>query len=210
MNHLGHFAFLTTLLPLIERTAAANPKSDVRIVIQSSQSFYNASKIDYQDLTKTYSSSWGFLTLREMLGRYARSKLANIYFMRELAKRTNDIPNLYVNASHPGLVYTNIFDLSTSPLPRYMQIIGEYQAWLFGIPVDDGAKTALFLASDKRVIKDGLKRIFLYPAPQGPLGGYVYFNGVYPRALNSLGEDGDEASKLWEFSEQALAKALNS
>ncbi|KAK9459160.1 uncharacterized protein V1516DRAFT_559670 [Lipomyces oligophaga] len=209
INHLGHFAFVMTLLPLLKLTAVQDPTSEVRIVIQSSQSYQQACLIDYEDLTKTYKSIWHPLTLREMLGRYARSKLCNIYFMLELADRLKDIPNIYVNATHPGLVYTHIFDLSTSPLPYYMQRIGEWHAWLCGIPVDHGAKTVLFCAASKQIIDDDLKAKFLYPAPQGPFGGFVYFSGVYPRELTALGANRDESKKLWEFSERALSSALS-
>ncbi|KAK7205817.1 hypothetical protein BZA70DRAFT_266929 [Myxozyma melibiosi] len=210
VNHLGHFAFITTLLPLIEKTATEHPESDIRIVLQSSTIHYRATKIDYSDVTKTYKSSWSALTLQEMMGRYARSKLANVYLSRELSERLKDYKNIYVNACHPGLVYTHIFDLSTSPLPSWMQYIGSRHAWLCGVPLDDGVKTALFLATDKRVVTENIKKVFMYPGPQTPLAGFFYCSSVFPKPLNSIGSDDEEARKLWEFSEQALAKATAS
>ncbi|KAK9332779.1 hypothetical protein V1520DRAFT_334293 [Lipomyces starkeyi] len=204
-GHLGHFAFVTTLLPLIFKTADDNAESDVRIVLMSSKSYEQAYPIDFENVRATYRSSFAFFTLQEMLQRYARSKLANLYFMRELADLVKDRKNIYVNASHPGLVYTNIFDLSTSPLPWYMRFLGEFHAKWFGSSVNDGAKTALFLAADTRVIKEDIKGILMYP---GPTNGFVYFSNIYIRKINELGMDVERRKQLWRFSEAALEKAL--
>ncbi|KAK9492886.1 hypothetical protein V1508DRAFT_417268 [Lipomyces doorenjongii] len=205
VNHLGHFAFVTTLLPLIFKTADDNAESDVRIVLMSSKSYEQARPIDFEDVRATYHSSFAFYTLHEMLQRYARSKLANLYFMRELADLVKDRKNIYINASHPGLVYTNIFDLSTSPLPWYMRFLGELHAKWFGINVNDGAKTALFLAADTRVIKEGIRGVLMYP---GPTNGFMYFSNIYIRKINELGMNVDCRKQLWQFSEAALEKAL--
>ncbi|KAK9238230.1 hypothetical protein V1525DRAFT_375583 [Lipomyces kononenkoae] len=207
VNHLGHFAFVTTLLPLVIKTADDNAESQVRIVIMSSKAYEQAHPIDLENVRTTYHSKFAFSTLRDLLQRYARSKLANLYFMRELADLVKDRKNIYVNASHPGLVYTNIFNLSTSPLPWYMRYIGELHAKWFGINVNDGAKTALFLAADRRVIENDIKGALMYP---GPTNGFVYYSNIYIREINKLGMDVQSREKLWQFSEAALAKALQS
>ncbi|KAJ8099314.1 hypothetical protein POJ06DRAFT_256635 [Lipomyces tetrasporus] len=204
VKHLGHFAFVSTLLPLIQQTADGNVDSDVRIVIMSSKSYENSHPIDFDNVRTTYHSWFAFLTLREMLQRYSRSKLANLYFMRELADLVKDRKNIYVNACHPGLVYTHIFDLSTSPLPWYMQLVGQLEAKLLGINVNDGVKTALFLAADRRVVDKNIKGILMYP---GPTDGFVYFSNIYIRTINKLGLDDEARKQLWRFSEAALEKA---
>ncbi|KAK9369571.1 hypothetical protein V1509DRAFT_619865 [Lipomyces kononenkoae] len=207
VNHLGHFAFVTTVLPLVIRTADDNVDSQVRIVIMTSKSYEKSSPIDFEDVKTTYHSKFAFFTLQDLLRRYARSKLANIYFMRELADLVKERKNIYVNACHPGLVYTNIFDLSTSPLPWYMRYIGERQAKWFGVNVNDGAKPALFLAADRRVIENDVKGALIYP---GPTDGFIYFSNIYIRKINQLGMDVQSRKKLWQFSENALKKALES
>ncbi|KAK9469954.1 hypothetical protein V1512DRAFT_200453 [Lipomyces arxii] len=203
--HLGHFAFVTTLLPLIEQTADDYPESDVRIVVTSSRSYASAKKIDYDDVKKAFNGSGHLSMLFNMLGRYARSKLCNIYFAKELAEILASRKNVYVNAMHPGVIPTNIFNLTNSPLPRYLQAIGTWQAKVIGLNVDDGSKTGLFLATSPLVISKDFRGEMIYPGPWG----LVYYRYVYKHNLNDLALNVDEQKHLWSFSENALEEALS-
>lgn len=93
-NHLGHYLLTRLLLDRIKQTAAA------RIVNVSSHSHYLAKKLDFNRLT----SPPGRLGLKE----YEVSKLCNVLFTRELARRLAGT-GVNVYAVHPGQVETNIW-----------------------------------------------------------------------------------------------------
>jgi retinol dehydrogenase-12 len=96
VNHLGHFA-LTSLL--LERLTASGP--DARIVNVSSSAHYGPSGIDFDALrrpTVTYTGQ------RE----YNVSKLCNVLFTRELARRLDGV-GVTSYALHPGVVASDIW-----------------------------------------------------------------------------------------------------
>src|SRR5580700_10050130 len=75
VNHLGHF-LLTSLL--LERLVSSGP---ARVVTVSSDAHYNAAGIDWDALRRPARGITG-------LGEYAVSKLCNVLFSQELARRT--------------------------------------------------------------------------------------------------------------------------
>ncbi|MBO0820789.1 MAG: SDR family oxidoreductase [Nocardiopsaceae bacterium] len=95
VNHLGHFA-LTQLL--LERLAASGP--DARIVSVSSRAHHDAPGIDFGALRQRGS----FVGMRE----YAVSKLCNVLFTQELARRV-DPDRVTAYALHPGVVASDIW-----------------------------------------------------------------------------------------------------
>jgi retinol dehydrogenase 12 len=94
VNHLGHFA-LTQLL--IERLTASGPGA--RIVNVSSEAHYAAQSIDFNAVRRRTAT---FTGQRE----YAVSKLCNVLFTQELARRVAGV-NAY--ALHPGVVASDIW-----------------------------------------------------------------------------------------------------
>jgi NAD(P)-dependent dehydrogenase (short-subunit alcohol dehydrogenase family) len=90
VNHLGHF-LLTHLL--LDRVIAAAPS---RVVVVASVA-HKGGAIDFDDLQ----SERGYTAMRT----YARSKLANVLFARELARRLEGT-GVTVNSMHPGTVRT--------------------------------------------------------------------------------------------------------
>jgi NAD(P)-dependent dehydrogenase (short-subunit alcohol dehydrogenase family) len=93
-NHLGHFALTGRLLPLLRRGQNA------RVVCVSSVGHY-LGRIDFDDLQsrKRY----------DPLRAYAQSKLANLLFVRELARRLGARSEPIVAAgAHPGSTRTNL------------------------------------------------------------------------------------------------------
>ena len=96
VNHLGHFA-LTQLL--LDRLTASGPGA--RVVNVSSEAHYNARGIDFaavRQRTKTFAGA------RE----YAVSKLCNVLFTQELARRLDGtVTTSY--ALHPGVVASDIW-----------------------------------------------------------------------------------------------------
>ena len=99
-NHLGHFALVTTLLPLLQATARAH--GDVRIVCVSSDAHRLVRDIDFDGLRREVRSD--MLGSFGSLKRYGQSKLANILFMQELDRRLREhgVTNVWVNSCHPG------------------------------------------------------------------------------------------------------------
>jgi retinol dehydrogenase-12 len=94
VNHLGHFA-LTHLL--LERLAGSGPGT--RIVNVSSDAHYGAAGIDFEAVRRRTATFTGH---RE----YAVSKLCNVLFTRELARRAGDV---HAYALHPGVVASDIW-----------------------------------------------------------------------------------------------------
>ena len=95
VNHLGHFALTAALL---DRLAASAP---ARVVTVSSDSHYQATGIDFEAVRRPTASVTG---MRE----YAVSKLANVLFSQELARRTAG-RGITTYVLHPGVVASDIW-----------------------------------------------------------------------------------------------------
>jgi retinol dehydrogenase 12 len=96
VNHLGHFAFTSLLL---ERLKASGPGA--RIVNVSSEAHYSAHGVDFDALRRPSRSLTG---MRE----YAVSKLCNVLFTQELARRLSGT-GVSSYALHPGVVASDIW-----------------------------------------------------------------------------------------------------
>lgn len=92
VNHFAPFALTLKLLPSLRRAGGA------RIVNVTSNS-YAIGRLNFDDLT--------FERFYWPLGPYSASKLGNIYFTRELARRLEG-SDVTVNAVHPGLIFTSL------------------------------------------------------------------------------------------------------
>jgi retinol dehydrogenase 12 len=125
VNHLGHFLFTTLLLDVLVRSAPA------RVVVVASDSHYGAKGIDFDALRRRTSSFTG-------LPEYGVSKLCNVLFAQELARRTGAGLNIY--ALHPGVIASDIWRRVPWPL--------EPLAKRFMKPTDDGARTPVYCATD--------------------------------------------------------------
>jgi NAD(P)-dependent dehydrogenase (short-subunit alcohol dehydrogenase family) len=117
-NHMGPALFTRLLLPLLERTSQL-PNSDVRVVQLSSEGYQFAPKggILFPQLKTEMADVSG-------RARYAQSKLANLYFIKALAKR---YPKIMCVALHPGVVNTSILQTT---LNNYRSL-----AWMFKIGI---------------------------------------------------------------------------
>ena len=111
---------------------------------------------------------------------YGRSKLANILFTYELARRLADSENT-VNALHPGHVATDIWK-------NNFPVVGPVLKWIIGlftISPQSGADNSIYLASS--------------PEVAGITG--KYFVKREPVISSSISNDENIAQKLWEISE---------
>lgn len=94
-NHLGHFLFITELLDLLRSSAPA------RVVVVASDSHYAAKGLDEQALRRATRRITG-------MPEYARSKLANVLFAQELARRV-PAREVAAHALHPGVIASDIW-----------------------------------------------------------------------------------------------------
>lgn len=170
VNHLAHF-LLTHLLR--ERLIESAP---ARVVVVASSAHRQAGKLDFDDLQ----SEKGFIGLRV----YARSKLANVMFARELARRL-DGTGVTVNSVHPGTVRTGWG--ADGDAGRLLSLGLFLARWWFLSP-EQGAATSIYLAAS--------------PEVEGKTGGYYARRRLQEPA--PAARDDAAARRLWEVSEQLL------
>ena len=110
VNHLGHFLFITELMDLLRRSSPAPDGGPARVVVVSSGSHRDAkSGIDFGALQQRTGSVSG-------LPEYAVSKLANVLFAQEIARRV-PADELFVASLHPGnLIGTDVVRRLPGPL----------------------------------------------------------------------------------------------
>ena len=172
VNHLGHF-LLTDLL--LDRLRAGE---SARIVNVSSDAHKQARNgLDFDDLQSTRRYR-GFAV-------YSKSKLANILFTRELARRL-DGTNVTVNALHPGFVASRFGrDGDTGRLGDVAMLMTRP----FAINAAQGALTSIHVASS--------------PDVDGITGQYWYKCAL--ATPSRAAQDDAAARRLWQVSEQLIA-----
>ena len=171
LNHLSYFALTDGLLPLLKQSAPS------RIVVVASDAHRACKGLEFDDLEskRRYSA----------FPAYCASKLANVLFARELARRLEGT-GVTVNALHPGFVSTRFFT-GKGLLGFGMRAAAKVAA----ISPEQGAKTSIFLASS--------------PAVEGTTGGYfAKTKAVEP---SKAAQDDEAARRLWEVSERMIAEA---
>lgn len=172
VNHLAPMVLTQRLLPLL-KTAAPS-----RVITVASGRHFKGT-LDFDDL--------GFERGYQILRAYARSKLANVMFAFELARRTAGT-SIASYSLHPGRVATNIW----SGAPRWSKPLITYWLSRTFISVEDGAAPVVALAT----------REDLPPSGQ-------YFDRFGPAQPSSLAQDAALATRLWEESERLIAAALS-
>ncbi|XP_012869260.1 PREDICTED: retinol dehydrogenase 14 [Dipodomys ordii] len=167
VNHLGHFLLTHLLLGLLKSSAPS------RIVVVSSK-LYKYGDINFEDLNSEQSYNKSFC--------YSRSKLANILFTRELARRLEGT-NVTVNVLHPGIVRTNLG--RHIHIPLLARPLFSLVSWAFFKSPLEGAQTSIYLASS--------------PEVEGVSGRY--FGDCKEEELLPKAMDESVARKLWDISE---------
>ena len=163
VNVLGHFLLCRALLPTMNDGAG-------RVVHLSSLAHRrHPEPIDYKRLSQEHLSAQNY----DRWFAYGRSKLANILFSNELARRLSQQGSQVTsNAVHPGLVATNLLTNAGGNLGR-------------GVPVSEGARTSSFVATSSEV--------------EGQSGGYYVRSARVDaggdRTENSLSEE--EGKRFW-------------
>lgn len=174
VNHLGPFLLTQLLLDRVTSSAQG------RVVNVSSTAHSGARRgLDFDDLQST--KNYGAMRV------YAMSKLANIYFTTELARRVAATA-VTVNCLHPGTVATGYGrDGDSSGLLAFgLKVIKP-----FSLSATQGARTSVYLASS--------------PEVAGVSG--KYFIKGRERQPSKVARDADAARRLWDLSTQLIAEA---
>ncbi|CAG9460028.1 unnamed protein product [Pedinophyceae sp. YPF-701] len=175
VNHLGHFLLTTGLSPLL-----MDPARPSRVVTVSSTA-HLFGRINFDDLNSE-------IKYQEWVA-YGQSKLANIYFTYELARRLPNSSACTANTLHPGVINTE--------LARYL--LPEDPAWWqrplmevmkkFTLTPEQGAQTSIYLCSS--------------PAVEGVSG--KYYDKCEPVSSSPISYDVDVAKRLWDVSMELTA-----
>lgn len=165
VNHLAHFLLTNLLLDLLK---ASGPS---RVVHVSSDAHLGGSN-RFDDVRATR----GYIGFRA----YADSKLANVLFTYELARRLEG-SGVTANALHPGAVRTN-FAVETAGL--FGVLFGLVRPLM--LSPEQGARTSIYLAS----------------SPEVATVSGSYFVNCRPRKSSPNSYDRTAQSRLWALSEE--------
>ena len=163
LNHMAYFVITYLLMGKL--------KPGARIVTVASNA-HRGAKLDFDDLQSRRGYT-GFPV-------YSRSKLCNILFNRELARRLS--AGVTANALHPGFVATRFGNDSGGIVRTVLKIAKPIGA----ISPEEGAQTIIYLASSPEVV--------------GVSGQYFYESK--PTTPTAEARNDEDARKLWEISQQ--------
>lgn len=161
-NHLGPFLFTMLLAGRLREADKA------RIVNVASGAHYRAKGIDFDAVRKPTRTITG---MRE----YQVSKLANVLFTRELARRIGP-SGVHSYALHPGVVASAIWRNVPWPVRPLIE--------RFMISPEEGAKTSLYCATSPDVASDD----------------GLYYDQCRERKPSRVARDDSLARELWEKS----------
>ncbi|KXN68846.1 hypothetical protein CONCODRAFT_41361 [Conidiobolus coronatus NRRL 28638] len=170
VNHLGPFILTLSLLPIIE-------KGDSPRIVNLSSAAHKFSKLNLtQDLTPDPSKY-------SAVSQYSKSKLMNILFTKELAKRLAQ-KNIIVAAVHPGFVKSNLAqgNIENPIFKVIVSIVMFFVTLVLARGGEEGAKTTVFAAVDDS-IKTG-----------------EYYDACNVGEVQPQGHDKHLALQLWEDS----------
>jgi NAD(P)-dependent dehydrogenase (short-subunit alcohol dehydrogenase family) len=168
-NHLGYFVLTNVLLDAVKKAPAG------RIVNVASEA-HRGGSMKFDDLMGEKKFSGWFA--------YSASKLANILFTAELARRIEGT-NVTTNCLHPGVIASGFAHNNKGFVGLLAKLASP-----FLMSSENGAKTTLFLATDTSVTTTtGL-----------------YFDKSKPRKPSREARDAAVAKRLWDVSEELIEK----
>ena len=165
-NHMGHFLLTQLLLDRLKASAPA------RVVTVASKAHYRAPGIDWNAVRQPTKSSTG-------LPEYGVSKLANVAFSAELARRLAG-SGVTAYSLHPGVVASDVWRSVPWPLRSLIK--------LMMISPEQGAATTLHCATS---------------AEAGRESG-LYYDRSRPKQPSAVAQDAALAAQLWKRSEDWL------
>ncbi|CAL8249786.1 unnamed protein product [Boreogadus saida] len=176
VNHLGHFLLTNLLLPKLRSSAPS------RVVVVSSLA-HETGKVDFDDLffaKRPYSS----------MASYKQSKLANVLFSRELARRMKGT-GVTAYSLHPGVIRTELGRHVESWFPLLGVLLRAPSMLLMKTPTQ-GAQTSIYCA-----VTPGLEKLS---------GGY--FSDCKEKRAAEVARDNEVAKKLWDVSAQLVGLSV--
>jgi WW domain-containing oxidoreductase len=168
-NHIGHFMLVNGLL---DRLA---PQGRVVIVASNAHRRAPAAGIEFDNL----SGARGYVPWQA----YGQSKLANILFTKELARRLSN--GRTANTLHPGVIATNL----SRSMPALSRLVLRAAAPLVLKDEAQGAATQVFAAT--------------HPSVAGVTG--QYFSHCQRAEPEPIANDPALAARLWQESERIVA-----
>ncbi|MEQ4204743.1 SDR family oxidoreductase [Actinopolymorpha sp. B9G3] len=168
VNHLGYFLLTNLLLDLIVASTPA------RVVVVASIN-HRSGTLDFDDL--------GFARGYSAMKAYGRSKLANVLFATELARRLAGT-GVTVNSVHPGAIDTNIWSAAPALLRPVIRLFMRREF----ISIEEGSGTVVQLAES--------------PDLEGVTGCYFERRTAVPPA--PLAQDPVVAARLWDVSAELV------
>lgn len=182
VNHLGHFLLINMLTPLLKASEESTGNPARVVHVSSTAHLFGGPSLNLQDLNfeKRKYNAWQ---------AYGQSKLANILFAFELARRA---PYISSNALHPGVVNTELgrFLLPEGGLASaswWQRPIYEFIQSLALSP-EEGARTSIYLASS--------------PEVEGVTG--KYFDACREVQSSAVSRDPMIAKRLWDLSAEMV------
>lgn len=166
-NHVGHFLLTQLLLGRLEASAPA------RIVTVASRAHYRAKDMAWDTLRRPTRT-------RLALAEYSVSKLANVLFSAELARRLQGT-GVTTYALHPGVVASDIWRVLPQPL--------RWAVTRRMLTPEQGAQTSIWCATE--------------PSIAGETG--LYYDKCAPRTPSAPARDAALAAELWRRSEEWVA-----
>jgi NAD(P)-dependent dehydrogenase (short-subunit alcohol dehydrogenase family) len=170
LNHVAPFLLTELLLDRIKQSAPAR-------IITTTSDAHQGAQIPWDDIESEH--SWG----QRGFKRYGQTKLANILFTIELARRLEG-SGVTANCFHPGLVATG-FNRNNSGLMRVVMTVVKP----FSRSPQKGAETLVWLADSEEAGSEN--------------GGY--FVDCKRAEPDAPARDMDAARRLWELTEQQVA-----
>ncbi len=163
VNHLAYFILTLDLIETLKASAPAR-------IVNVASSAHKGNKLDFDDLqgARKY-SGWK---------AYGRSKLANVLFTYELARRL-DGTGVTANVLHPGVVASRFGRSGNGLLSLIWSMGGRFMK-----TSEEGARTSVYLASS--------------PDVDGVSGGY--FANEKPVRSSRESMDKEAAARLWDES----------
>jgi len=173
LNHLAYFLLTNLLMGVLKASGHSR-------VVNVSSDAHSAGHINFEDLEgrKRYFAQRA----------YSQSKLANVLFTYELARRIRG-DNVAVNAVHPGVVRTRFGSTASAPFRVVVTIARPFMR-----SPEKGAETVVYLASSSEV--------------EGVTGKYFYDKKEMRSTKESY--DLNVAKRLWEISEEMTGNSVSS
>lgn len=170
LNHISYFLLTNLLLDVIKQSQPAR-------IVSVSSAAHSFGKIDFDNLQSEKSFS--------KLGTYSNSKLMNVLFTYELARRLKET-KITANCLHPGAVASDF----GNELSGIFKLLVSFGRQFFFISSEKGAETSVYLATS--------------PEVEDVTG--KYFDNKKAVSSLKISSDEDLQKRLWEKSEKIVGQ----